>query len=138
MADIPTASDPRTQPELVSQLTTDLATLVRQESELIRTEMTEKMQAAGRATGEVAAGGLLLAAALLVLLQALVIALSKIMDPVWASLIVGVGVAAVGAFLVRTGSRAMKPQNLSPDRSVRQLRKDAELVKGKRNGQVIG
>jgi hypothetical protein len=138
MADLPPAPDPRTLPELVSQLTTDLATLVRQESALIRTEMTEKMQAAGKATGEVAAGGLLLAAALLVLLQALVIALSKIMDPVWASLIVGVAVAAVGAFLVRTGSKAMKPQNLTPDRAVRQLRKDAELVKGKRNGQVIG
>lgn len=123
--------DNRTLPELVSQLTTDLATLVRKESELIRTELTEKLQVAGKAAGEIAAGGLLMVAALLVLLQALVIALSKFMDPLWASLIVGVAVAAVGYWLIRMGMKLMKPEHLSPDRSARQLQKDAQLMKGR-------
>jgi xanthine/uracil permease len=121
----------RTLPELVSQLTTDLATLVRKESELVRTELTEKLHTAGKAVGEIAAGGILLLAALLVLLQALVIALSKVMDPLWASLLVGVAVAAIGVFLVRTGMKLMKPEHLKPDRTTRQLQKDAELVKGR-------
>jgi hypothetical protein len=123
--------DGRTLPELVSQLTTDLANLVRKESELVRTELTEKLHTAGKATGEIAAGGLLMVAALLVLLQALVIALSKVMDPLWASLLVGVVVAGVGYFLVRAGMKMLKPEHLAPDRSARQLQKDAQLMKGR-------
>ena len=76
--------DGRSLAELVSVLTSDLATLVRRESELVRTELGEKLQAAGRAVGEVAAGGVLVLAALLVLLQALVLALARVMDPIWA------------------------------------------------------
>ena len=95
--------------DLVGQLGTDLASLVRKESELIRTELTEKVSAAGKAVGEMAAGGLLLVAALLVLLQALVLALSKVMDPIWASLLVGLSVAAVGYLLVRAGRKALSP-----------------------------
>jgi len=131
MNDAPRNLDPRTLPELVSQLTTDLATLVRKESELVRTELGEKISVAGKAAGEIAAGGLLMIAALLVLLQALVLALSKVMDPLWASLLVGGGVAALGYVLVRAGMKMLKPENLTPDRSARQLQKDAELMKGR-------
>ena len=128
----PISQEARTLPDLVGQLTGDLAALVRKESELIRTELSEKASHAAKAVESVAAGGLLLVAALLVLLQALVIALSKIMDPLWASLIVGVAVAAVGFVLVRGGVKAMSMDSLKPDRATRQLKKDAELVKGTR------
>lgn len=125
------APDIRTLPELVSQLTTDLATLVRKESELVRTELGEKLQSAGKAAGEIAAGGILLLAALGVLLAALVQGLSEYMHPAFAALLVGVVVAALGAFLVRTGLKLLTPGNLTPDRSARQLRKDAQLMKGR-------
>jgi hypothetical protein len=124
-------ADPRSLPELVSQLTTDLANLVRKESELIRTELTEKVRTAFKAAGEVAAGGLLLVAALILLLQALVIALSKVMDPLWATLIVAVAVTGVGYLLIRAGMKMMKPEHLAPDRAARQLQKDAQLMKGR-------
>jgi hypothetical protein len=120
----------RTLPDLIGQLSGDLAGLVRKESELIRAELGEKVNTVGKAVGDIAAGGLLLVAALLVLLQALVIALSKVMDPLWASLLVGVVVAAVGFLLVRTGMKMMSPGGLKPDRAARQLKKDAELMKG--------
>lgn len=123
--------DGRSLAELVSVLTSDLATLVRRESELVRTELGEKLQVAGRAVGEVAAGGILVLAALLVLLQALVLALARVMDPIWASLLVGVGVAGLGVWLVRTGMKMMSPEHLSPDRSARQFQKDADLMKGR-------
>ena len=116
--------------DLVGQLGVDLASLVRKESELIRTELSEKLRSAAKAVGDIAAGGLLLVAALLVLLQALVIALAKVMDPLWASLLVGIGVAIVGGLLVRMGMKALSPEGLKPDRTARQLRKDAELIKG--------
>lgn len=123
--------EPRTLPDLLGQLTGDLAALVRKESELIRAELSEKVNRAGKALGDIAAGGLLLIAALLVLLQALVLALAKVMDPLLASLLVGVAVAAVGYLLVRAGMKAISLDGLKPDRSARQLQKSAELMKGK-------
>jgi xanthine/uracil permease len=124
-------TDARTLPELVSQLTTDLATLVRKESELVRTEMTEKLHVAGKAAGEIVAGGIFVLAALGVLLAALVAALAEYMHPAFAALIVGVVVAVVGIVLIRAGLKMLKPENLKPDRTARQLQKDAQLVKGK-------
>ena len=118
--------------DLVGQLGSDLAGLVRKEAELVRAEVSEKLNAAGKAVIEIAAGGLLLVAALLVLLQALVLALSRIMDPIWAALLVGVSVAAVGYLLVRAGMKAISLKGFSPDRSARQLKKDADLMKGSR------
>lgn len=120
----------RTLPDLIGQLTGDLAALVRKESQLVRTEFGEKLDQAGRGVGEVAAGALLLLAALLVLLQALVLALATLIGAAWASLLVGVAVAAVGYVLVRGGMKALSPGGLKPDRSARQLKKDAELMKG--------
>lgn len=116
--------------DLLGQLGGDIAGLVRKESELVRAEISEKLNAAGKAVADIAAGGLLLVAALLVLLQALVLALSELMDPIWAALLVGVSVAAVGYLLLRTGMKAISLKGLSPDRSARQLKKDAELMKG--------
>ncbi len=115
--------------DLLGQLGGDIAGLVRKEAELARAEVSQKLNAAGKAVADIAAGGLLLVAALLVLLQALVLALSKIMDPIWASLLVGVAVAAVGYLLLRAGMKAISLRGLAPDRSARQLAKDAELMK---------
>lgn len=116
--------------DLIAQLGGDLTALVRKESELVRAEVSEKLNAAGKAVGDIAAGGLLLIAALLVLLQALVLALSKVMDPIWAALIVALVVAGVGFLLVRAGMKAISLDGLKPNRTARQLKKDAELMKG--------
>ena len=118
--------------DLLGQLGGDIAGLVRKEAELVQAEVSEKVNAAGKAVTDIAAGGLLLMAALLVLLQALVLALSRIMDPTLAALLVGVGVAGVGYALLRAGMKAISLKGLSPDRSARQLRKDADLMKGSR------
>lgn len=118
--------------DLLGQLGGDIAGLVRKEAELVQAEVSEKVNAAGKAVTDIAAGGLLLMAALLVLLQALVLALSKVMDPIWAALLVGVVVAGVGYALLRAGMKAISLKGLSPDRSARQLKKDADLMKGSR------
>jgi positive regulator of sigma E activity len=115
--------------DLLGQLGGDIAGLVRKEAELVRAEISEKLNSAGKAVAEIAAGSLLLVAALLVLLQALVLALSKFMDPIWAALLVGVGVAAVGYLVLRAGMKAISLKGLAPDRSARQLKKDADLMK---------
>jgi xanthine/uracil permease len=124
------AKDTRSIPEIVSALTDDLANLVRKESELVRTEVTEKLHQTTRAGMMLAIGGALLIGAFLVLLQALVLALSKFMDPLWASLVVGVVVGLIGFMLIRSGTHKVKPAELMPERSSRQIQKDAQMVKG--------
>jgi predicted phage tail protein len=119
----------RSIPELISTLTADLATLVRKESELVRTEVAEKLSQATKAGQQISLGAALLLGAFLVLLQALVIALSKVMDPLWASLIVGLGVGLIGYSLIKGATKKVTPAELTPDRSARQLHKDAKLVK---------
>lgn len=119
----------RSIPQLLGDFASDLTTLLRQESELVRAEFSEKLGVLTRAGGEMAGGAILLLAALLVLLQALVLALSNIMDPAWAALLVGVVVATLGVLLLRAGANLAKPANLTPDRTLRQVGKDAELAK---------
>lgn len=121
--------DPRSLPQLVADLTHDLSTLVRKESELVRVEFKENLQQVARGGAKLAVGAVLLLAALMVLLQTLVLGLSKVMDPVWASLLVGVVVAVVGFVLLRNGAQSAQPSNLRPDRAANQLKKDAQLVK---------
>lgn len=123
------SADARTFGQLLSDLTGDLSRLVRSEAELIRVELSEKARDLGKAGAEFAAGAILLLAALMVLLQALVLALGRVMDPVWAAVLVGVVVAIAGVILLRTGAKTANPSNLRPDRAVGQLRKDAELLK---------
>lgn len=123
--------DSRSIPDLVTAVANDLANLVRKESELVRTEVSEKLNDAKRAGAQLSLGGALLLGAFLVLLQALVILLSKLMDPFWASLLVGVVVGLIGFSLVRSAGHKVKPAQLAPDRTARQLQKDAQLVKGK-------
>ncbi len=123
------SGDPRSLPELISALTGDLATLVRKESELIRAEVSEKLTQSVQAGRQLGIGAALLLGAFLVLLQALVLALSKVVDPLWASLIVAAVVGCVGFALVRSAANKVSPAELMPDRSARQLRQDAQLVK---------
>lgn len=124
MAETP---DSRSLPQLLSDLSRDVTTLVRKETELLRTEFSEKLHQLGRGAGEVVAGAICLLAALLVLLQAIVVALSDWIGPGWASLAVGVVVAVIGAILVRTGTSNMG--HLTPDRTTRQVGEDAKLAR---------
>lgn len=119
----------RSIPQLLGSLTSDLTTLLRKESELVRAEFSEKLQTLAKGGGELAAGAICLLAALMVLLQALVLALSKVMDPAWAALLVGVGVAILGVVLLKAGAKTAKISNLTPDRTIRQVEKDVHLAK---------
>ena len=69
-------SEDRSLRQLLGDLTESLATLFRKEIQLARAETSEKINHALIAAGSLAAGGILALAALIVLLQALVIALT--------------------------------------------------------------
>jgi drug/metabolite transporter (DMT)-like permease len=123
-------TDDRSLKELLGDLTQSVTTLFRKEIELARAETSEKLSQAGVAAGAIAAGGVLALAALIVLLQALVIALSELgLAPALSALIVG-GVVAIIAFaLIYKGMNDLKASNLAPTRTVEALRRDAHMVK---------
>jgi drug/metabolite transporter (DMT)-like permease len=123
-------TDDRSLRELFSDLTQSVTTLFRKEIELARAEISEKLSQAGVATGALAAGGILALAALIVLLQALVIALAELgLAPALSALIVG-GVVAIIAFaLIYKGMNDLKASSLAPTRTVEALRRDAHMVK---------
>ena len=125
----PRVGDSRSVPELLADLARSVPALVRQEAQLLKSELSDKVTQIQIGLGSVVAGAIMLFAALLVLLQAVVIALTELVGPGWASLIVGVVVAAVGAVLLKKGADQMKTSNLMPERTAHQLKQDAEFAK---------
>ena len=70
-------SDSRSLPTLFADLTQQGSALIQTELKLLRAEVSEKLAQAGTASVEVLAGALCLFAALIILLQALVVALTQ-------------------------------------------------------------
>jgi hypothetical protein len=120
-------SDERSLGELFGDLAKQTSELVRQEVELARTEMTQKVSAVGKDAGMIAAGGLVAYAGLLALIATLIIALGQLGVPWWLSaLIVGVIVVAVGYFLIQKGINAIKHTNMAPRQTIQTLKEDRQ------------
>jgi hypothetical protein len=123
-------TDDRSFKELLSDLTGSLTTLVRKEIQLARAETSEKITQSMVAFGAIAAGAILALAALIVLLQALVIAITELgVPPALSSLIVGLVVAVIAYALVYKGTSDLKASSLAPNRTIDSLRRDAHVVK---------
>jgi hypothetical protein len=115
--------------ELFGDLTREMSTLVRQEIDLARTELTGKASRLGKDIGFLAVGGAVLYAGLLALIATLIIALAYAM-PWWlAALIVGVVVSAAGYALVQRGLSALKREQLAPQQTIATLKEDAQWAK---------
>jgi Putative Actinobacterial Holin-X, holin superfamily III len=123
-------TDDRSLKDLLADLTESVTTLFRQEIQLARAETSEKITQVGVAIGAIAAGAILALAALIVLLQALVIGITEAGVPAgWAALIVGVVVAVIAYVLIHKGTNDLKASNLAPDRTMSSLKRDAQVVK---------
>ena len=97
--------DDRSLGELFAELAQETSTLVRQEVNLAKTEMSEKASRAGRQVGVLAAGGAVAYAGLLAILAGVIVLLGQVI-PMWLSaLLVGIVVGVVGYLLV---SRALE------------------------------
>lgn len=122
--------DNRSLASLIGDLTEQGSALVRTEARLLRAELSEKLGKAGASAVEILGGAICLLAALLVLLQALVIALAETgLGGGWASLIVGVVVAILGVILLRAGKAGLDPEEMQPEKTRRQLESDAAMLK---------
>jgi hypothetical protein len=123
-------TDDRSLKDLLLDLSNNITTLFRKEIQLVRAETSEKISQVGVAVGSIAGGAVLALAALIVLLQALVIGIAEAGVPAgWASLIVGVIVAVIAYVLIHKGTSDLKASNLAPSRTVASLKRDAQVAK---------
>src|SRR5438270_13595211 len=122
----------REQPigELFKQLSDDLSTLVRQELELARAEMTDKGKKAGVGIGMFGGAGVLGLLALATLTTCLIAALSTGMEVWIAALIVTVIYGAAASLLALTGKeRVTEATPPVPEQTIETVKEDAQWAK---------
>ncbi len=121
--------DDRSLGELFSELAQETSTLVRQEVDLAKVEMSQKASRAGRHAGVLAAGGAVAYAGFLAILAAVIVLLNNVM-PLWLSaLLVGLVVAVVGYLLVRRALDALKREDFAPRQTMETLKEDQRWAK---------
>jgi uncharacterized membrane protein YqjE len=115
--------------ELIGNISNDLSQLFRQEVELAKVELKQEASKAGKAAGMLGAAAFAGYLVVILLSFALVAALSNVMDPGWAALIVAVLWGIVGAVLYANGRKKLKTVDPTPRRTVDTLKEDAQWLK---------
>ncbi|MDQ4074611.1 MAG: phage holin family protein, partial [Chloroflexota bacterium] len=115
--------------ELFSELSREATTLVRQEVRLAKMELSDVATQVGKNVGYLAVGGAIAYAGFLALLAALIVGLALWLNSLWLSaLIVGLIVAAIGAYLAYQGYNNLKQIQYVPDETVESLKEDKEWL----------
>jgi len=122
----------RDQPisELVKDLATETSTLVRQEIDLAKAEMTDRGKRAGKGVGMLAAGAVVALLAFGALTAGLIAALDLAM-PTWlAALIVTVVYGAIAAVLVQIGRKQVQEAAPPvPEETIESVKEDVQWAK---------
>ena len=125
-----TTKDERTLGEMFADLSRETRTLVQQELQLAKTELTEKAFKMGKGAGLIVGGGLITYGGLLAIIAALILITIALGVPPWAAALVGgVLAAGIGYLLIRSGLAALKPQELTPRKTIDTLKEDAQWLK---------
>jgi hypothetical protein len=115
--------------DLIGEISDDLSRLFRQEVELARAELKQEASKAGKAAGMLGGAGLAGYMVALLLTLALVFALSNVMDPGWAALIVAVIWGVIGAVLYANGRRQLRTVSPIPKQTAETLKEDAKWLR---------
>lgn len=120
----------RSTPSLFGDAIAQMGDLFRIELRLFRTEIDEKVSQATRSVVFVAVGGVLLLAAILVLLGAAVDWVASLgLERYWAGVIVGLVIAVLGGIFLIKAMSDLKFSKLKPSRTLDQVQKGFALVK---------
>ena len=115
--------------ELFSDLSQKTTLLIRQEMQLARTELSQKVTHASRAGAMLGAGGAVAHAALLTLVATIVMLLVQLGLDAWAAAgLTTLVLAAVGYALVRTGLNRLKQPMALPE-TVDSIKETAQWLK---------
>jgi hypothetical protein len=128
---MPELKQERSITELFGQLTQDITLLLRQELQLARSEMSEKISRLTTNLISVTAGGLVAYMGVWALVAALVLALHELADisPWVSALIVGVILAIVGYVMLQRGLTELKRVDLAPRRTVENIKDDVQAIR---------
>ena len=121
----------RSDGDLITEVTGDLTTLMRQELELAKAEIKHEATTAGKAAGMLGAAGFAGYMTLLFASIALWWALANGMDEGWAALIVAVLWGIAAAVLAVVGKKRMASVNPKPERTVQTLKEVPDALKGR-------
>jgi hypothetical protein len=122
------SSEDRSIGGLIKELMQEMTSLVRNEAELAKAEVSEKVSQVQSGIASMAVAGVLLLVGLIVLMDAAVAGVGYLLPPslrAWlAPLIVGGVLAIIGFILLSKGRSSLKAQNLTPERTADSIRKD--------------
>ncbi len=125
--------------QLLKELRDETTTLLRQEVDLAKTEMSEKALRTGRNLGSLAMGGGVAFLGALALLAAVIYGLTSVFNQfmsvgvaVWlAPLIVGLVLAAIGYSLVQKTLATLRQESLTPQKTTQTLQENKEWLKAR-------
>ena len=117
--------------ELFGQLSQDMTLLVRQEVQLARAEMSDKLSRLGANLVSVIAGGFVAYVGALALVAALILGLRDLanISPWVSALIVGAVLAIAGYAMLRRGVAELKRVELAPRRTVENIKDDVQSIR---------
>ncbi len=111
---------------LLRELFQESKTLLRQEIDLAKVEMSKKVSRAGKDLIFVGIGAALACGGLLVLLAAAVLIVAQILPPWIAALVVGFVVVAIGYGLIQKGLNDLKNVSPVPHHAINALKEDKQ------------
>lgn len=124
------SSDLRSIPELFGDAAEQLGKLVQNEIQLARAEISQKMSQAGMGAAYIAAAGIMIIPVIVMLLFALALWLTQSgFSPIASYLIAAAAGGVVSVGLAFVGMSYLKPENLTPGVTVRQVERDVAAAK---------
>ncbi|MET4582565.1 hypothetical protein ABIE21_002075 [Conyzicola nivalis] len=132
MSDIPTPSEDKASRtslgDLLGEVTRDLSTLMRQEIELAKAELSQSAKQAGKGAGLLGGAGYAALMAVLFLSIALWWGLGHLIDNGWSAVVVAVIWGIIALILYLVGKREMKSVQGAP-RTVESIKQVPEAIK---------
>ncbi len=117
-------------PELLRELSMQTTTLVRQEIDLAKTELSEKAKVAGAGAGLIGAAAVLALGAFGAITTSIIAAIALAL-PTWvAALIVAIVYAVVALFIAQTGkTKIQRATPVVPQQAAQSVKEDVEWLK---------
>ena len=114
--------------DLFSHLSQQMSTLVQQEVQLAKVEMSQKTQKAAKDVTILAVGAVTAYVGVLALVAMLILALAEVMAAWLAALLVGLVFVGIGAALVVSGINKLKALNPKPERTIETMKENKEWL----------
>lgn len=123
------AKEERSIGELFAELAGETSTLVKHEIDLARVELSQKASTVGRNVAWLSVGGVVGLVGTLAITAALILILSKVMEPWLAAVLVGGAYLIAAGVMIMSAIKAIKETDLAPRQTVETLKEDTQWLK---------